>query len=77
MPSRRERPAGPASRDRLAAVVATKFRRIVRPLLVRDDVKRAEQDVGVRYLVEDGSWAADSIDPERPRFLERVRFAQV
>ncbi len=62
---------------RLAAVVATEFLRMFDHYKFRDYVKRAKKDLGARYLVEDGSWAADYFDPERPKFLERVRFAQV
>lgn len=62
---------------RLAAVVATEFLRMFDHYKFRDFVKRAKKDVGARYLVEDGSWADGYFDPERPKFLERVRFAQV
>jgi PLD-like domain len=62
---------------RLAAIVATEFLRMFDHYKFRDYVKRAEKNVGARFLVEDGSWANDYFDPERPKFLERVRFAQV
>ena len=62
---------------RLAAVVATEFLRMFDHYKFRDYVKRAQKDVGARFLVEDGSWADDYFDPKRPKFLERVRFAQV
>jgi phosphatidylserine/phosphatidylglycerophosphate/cardiolipin synthase-like enzyme len=62
---------------RLAAIVATEFLRMFDHYKFRDYMKRAQKDTGARYLVEDGSWADDYFDPERPKFLERVRFAQV
>jgi phosphatidylserine/phosphatidylglycerophosphate/cardiolipin synthase-like enzyme len=60
---------------RLAAIVATEFLRMFDHYKFRDYLRRAEGDVGERFLVEDGSWAAPYYTPTHPKFTDRLVFS--
>lgn len=61
---------------RLAAIVATEFLRMFDHYKFRDYVQRAKVSTAERYLVPNGSWTTPYYDPAKPKFLERVVFAQ-